>query len=110
MLAGNPQDENKGFKGKVASCGVGFTSRTEAVTAAFALDRLNIVENSQKDSKGKVKSRNTSANRDRRPELKVDEARPRQVEETGKKIRGELLVHSGHFETWPCHQHTGRVF
>lgn len=42
----------KGFKGKTASCGVGFTSRTEAVAAAFALDRLNMVENSPEDSEG----------------------------------------------------------
>lgn len=53
MLAGNPQDESTSFKGKAASCGVSFTSRAETVAAAFALDRLNIVENSQEDSKEK---------------------------------------------------------
>ena len=44
VLAGHPQDESKDFKGKTASCGMGFTSRTEAVAVAFALDKSRIVE------------------------------------------------------------------
>lgn len=70
------------FKGKTASCG--WASLPEQ--RQWLLPLHLTVENSQEDSKGKTKSRNTSANaRGRRSELKVDEARPRQVEETGRK-------------------------